>query len=138
MQSSGETATTYQSGSGGLIVVRKLVALDITLHGSRFILFEFGIGTPAIFAVGLWLALGNVGSLLGVYLFLTGFNYVPLLIYAIVIIRNGTARKEVEYGLAHERHYNRRYSTQQLLIFVPLAVLALAIVQEIRETKPLK
>ena len=128
----------YPSGSGGLIVVRKLVALDITLHGPRFILAEFGIGTPAIFAFGLWLAFGEIESLLGVYLVLTGINYVPLLVYTIIIVRSGTARKEVEYGLAHERHYIRRYSTQQLLIFVPLAVLLLAIAQELRETKPLK
>jgi hypothetical protein len=117
---------------GGLIVVRKLVALDITLHGNRFILAEFGIGTPAIRAVGLWLMSSSVSYLLGLYLLLTGVNYIPLLTYAFVIVGSGTARKEVEYGLTHDRHYNRRYSTQQLLIFVPFAVLVLAVVQELK------
>lgn len=63
---------------GGIINVRKLVALDITLHGSRFILAEFGIGTPAIIAV--WLFLAVTGPLvLGIYILLTGTNYLPLL-----------------------------------------------------------
>jgi hypothetical protein len=33
-----------------LIDIRKLVALDITLHGPKFIMIEFGLGTPAIIA----------------------------------------------------------------------------------------
>lgn len=112
-----------------LIVVRKLVALDITLHGDRFILAEFGIGTPVIIAVGLWLMASEASYIFGLYLLLTGLNYVPLLAFAVTIARAGTAGKEVEYGLEHDRHYVRRYSTQQLLVFVPLAVLALAIIQ---------
>jgi hypothetical protein len=71
---------------GKVINVRKLVALDIVLHGPKFILTEFGVGTPTILAVGLWLVFTNA-FLLGLYLFFTGINYVPLLIYAIVIAR---------------------------------------------------
>lgn len=69
---------------GRLINVRKLVALDIYLHGSKFILAEFGVGTPVIIAVGLWLILANIFTL-GIYLLLTGINYIPLLVYAIII-----------------------------------------------------
>lgn len=116
---------------GGIINVRKLVALDITLHGTKFILVEFGIGTPVIIAVGLWLTIGGQ-FLLGLYLFLTGLNYVPLLFYAIVIVLARSAESEVAYGPAHDRHYNRRYSTQQLIIFIPLAVLILALYQYAR------
>ena len=118
-----------------LMIVRKLVALDIVLHGPRFIMIEFGVGTPAILAFGLWLMSGSLGYLLGVYLLLTGLNYVPLLIYAVLVVRGNSARRETEYGLAHDRHYVRKYSTQQLLLFVPLAVLILAIVQELKRTQ---
>jgi hypothetical protein len=117
------------------MIVRKLVALDIVLHGPRFIMIEFGVGTPAILAFGLWLMSGSLGYLLGVYLLLTGLNYVPLLIYAVLVVRGNSARRETEYGLAHDRHYVRKYSTQQLLLFVPLAVLILAIVQELKRTQ---
>jgi len=118
-----------------LMIVRKLVALDIVLHGPRFIMIEFGVGTPVILAFGLWLMSGSLGYLLGVYLLLTGLNYVPLLIYAVLVVRGNSARRETEYGLAHDRHYVRKYSTQQLLLFVPLAVLVLAIVQELKRTQ---
>ena len=117
------------------MIVRKLVALDIVLHGPRFIMIEFGVGTPVILAFGLWLMSGSLGYLLGVYLLLTGLNYVPLLIYAVLVVSGNSARRETEYGLAHDRHYVRRYSTQQLLLFVPLAVLILAIVQELKRTQ---
>ena len=118
---------------GKVIVVRKLVALDIHLHGPRFILLEFGLGTPAIIAVGLVLAFTNA-FLLGLYLFLTGINYVPLLVYAAVIVQAKSADAEVSYGLEHDPHYNRKYSTQQLIIFVPLSILALTAYQELQKS----
>ena len=113
---------------GRIINVRKLVALDITLHGPRFILIEFGVGTPAILAVGGYLA-ATSQLVLGVYLLLTGINYVPLLGYALLLARRGTAAEEVADGLSQDKHYVRKYSTQQILIFVPLAVVLLAIFQ---------
>jgi len=118
---------------GRVINVRKLVALDITLHGPRFITIEFGVGTPAILAVGGFLA-ATGQPILGVYLLLTGINYFPLLVYAVLIARAGTARDEVAGGLSQDKHYVRKYSTQQLLIFVPFAVILLAAAQELRRT----
>jgi len=119
---------------GRVINVRKLVALDITLHGPRFIMVEFGVGTPAILAVGGYLA--ATGQLvLGVYLLLTGINYIPLLIYVVLIVRGGTAAEEVAGGLSQDRHYVRKYSTQQLLIFVPFAVILLTVFQELTEPR---
>lgn len=73
-------------------------------------------------------------TVLGLYLLLTGINYVPLLIYATLIVRLGSATREVAGGLSQDRHYVRRYSTQQLLIFVPFAVILLAGVREL--TRP--
>jgi hypothetical protein len=91
---------------GRLINVRRLVSLDITLHGERFILAEFGIGTPVILAVGLYLA--AVGPLLlGLYLFLTGINYVPLLGYAIVTVRHHA------HGWTSNRKWDGTFTTSE-------------------------
>lgn len=117
---------------GRAINVRKLVALDIRLHGPLFILIEFGAGTPLIMAVGGYLAMTGQ-PYLGTYLLFTGINYVPLLIYAVLIARGGTARTEVQDDLSQNKHYVRKYSTQQLLIFLPLAVMLLAVAQELTE-----
>jgi hypothetical protein len=118
---------------GRVINVRKLVALDITLHGPRFIMIEFGVGTPAILAVGGFLA-ATGQPVLGVYLLFTGINYIPALIYAILIVRAGTANSEVALGLSQDRHYVRKYSTQQLLIFIPFAIILLAAAQELTKS----
>jgi hypothetical protein len=118
---------------GRLINVRKLVALDIYLLWFEFILAEFGAGTPVIIAVGLWLILANIFAL-GIYLLRRGISYIPLLVYAIIIARLGTAEKEVKYGLEHDKHYNRKYSVQQLMIFIPLTIVILTILQEIKIT----
>ena len=132
----------YPAGSirpameGRIINVRRLVALDITLHGPRFILAEFGIGTPAIFIVGFLAYEGGDPFHLGLYLLLSGFNYIPLLAYAIVIVRRGAANQEVESELARNRHYVRKYSIQQLLIFIPFSVVLLAVVQILRHEPP--
>jgi hypothetical protein len=115
---------------GRVINVRKLIALDISLHGPRFIMIEMSVGTPAIMAFGLFL--GYTGQLaLGVYFLLTGINYIPLLAYAVVIVRAGTAAEEIKEGMSADRHYVRKYSTQQLMVFVPLAILLLAVEQEL-------
>ena len=114
---------------GRLINVRKLVALGICLHGSKFILAEFGVGTPVIIAVGFWLIFTNIFAL-GIYLLLTGINYIPLLVYAIIIARSRTAQKEAAYGIEHDNHYNQKYSVQQLTIFIPLTIVILKILQE--------
>jgi hypothetical protein len=115
---------------GRVINIRRLVALDVYLHGPRFILTEFGAGTPAIIAVGLFLIRSGQPSM-GAYLVLTGINYVPLLVYAVLVVRARTAAEEIQDGMSADRHYVRRYSVQQLLIFVPLAVFLLAVWQEL-------
>ena len=116
---------------GRIISVRKLVSLDISLHGPKFILVEFGVGTPAIIAFGLFLMFVTGPFLLGVYLLLTGCNYVPLLIYAIIAVRRGTAKDDVKDDLAADPHFVRKYSIQQLLIFIPLAIVVLGIGQRL-------
>jgi hypothetical protein len=116
---------------GRIINVRKLVSLDISLHGPKFIIVEFGVGTPAIIAFGLFLMFFTGPFLLGLYLLMTGFNYVPLLIYAVIAVRRGSAKDDVKDELAADPHYVRKYSVQQLLIFIPLAIVILGIGQRL-------
>ena len=110
---------------GRLVNVRKLVAWDISLHGSKFILAEFGIGTPAILIIGTCFIL--IGQLLiGSYLVLIGVNYLPLLFYAIVRTRRGNKILE---DFKQNKNLVRKYTTQQALILVPFAIVLLAITQ---------
>ncbi len=118
-----------------MISVRKLVALDMALHGRRFILLEFGVGTPAILLFGAWLIL--VGqSLVGWYLTAVGVNYLPLLAYGIAMGSREAARSEVEEDMNRDKQFVRRYGTKQMLLVVPFVVAILALVQLVRPSKP--
>ena len=125
--------SSKQDRESRLINIRKLVAWDITLHGSRFILVEFGVGAPAMILFGYWLTLTPVASILGLYILLVGVNYAPLLFYAIVISRRGSAKNEIGDDLARSKQYIRKYGSQQLIILIPLAISLIALVQEIEK-----
>jgi hypothetical protein len=118
--------------------VRKMVAIDLLIHGKRFILIEFGVGTPFMLALGafiLWSARTQPGApftgagWFGLYILSLACNYAPLLIYAIGFVRRGDARAAVAYEADHMATYAPRYGMQQALLFVPLLVLALALWQ---------
>jgi hypothetical protein len=124
-----------------VINVRKLVELDIVFHGYRFILLEFGLGTPALIALGVFVlsrAVTTSGSLsvgaiaFGAYALSLALNYLPLLLHAIDLARKRSAQSEVASELEERGRAARRYGTQQLLLLVPLAVFVLAIVQAAR------
>jgi hypothetical protein len=126
---------------GRMINVRKLAALDIALHGSRFILAEFGGGVLLCLALGLWLIYASfpVGQdtamlrlVTEVYLLFLAINYVPLLVYAILIARRKSARQEVAAELADKGRYARKYGLQQLFLVAPLIIPVLALVQEVQ------
>ena len=117
--------------------VRKLAALDMALHGKRFILIEFGLGVLACAVLGgLSLAQGlrllrngfNWQFVLGVVLLWIGLNYVPLFIHAVDLAGCGRAREEAGHELA-SREVLRKYSVQQLWILVPFAVVVLDLIQ---------
>ncbi len=61
------------------------------------------------------------------YIFALGINYVPFLLYA-VILRKDYA-KVVDMKDPETRRLNRKYSIQQLLVFIPFFTVALAAVQ---------
>ena len=117
-----------------LIDIRKLVALDIILHGRPFILTEFGLGTLLAIVLGLQLiysgsSSGDAASLaVGAYLVLIGVNYVPLLIYAIIISKKNSAENEAESEIQQKSNYNK----QQFLILIPLLVFLITVVQELK------
>ena len=128
----------------GIISVRKLAALDIVFHGSTRILIEFFVGLGLTGVLGLWflyrgLAPGPYQSLgilvLGFVLLGIGLNYLPLLVYALLISRRRSAQSEVAAELAHPEKYNRLYVTQSVIfILVPFALLILALSQRVKRT----
>jgi hypothetical protein len=125
-----------------VINIRKLAALDIAFHGPKFILIEFALGVIGCAALGLFsmyfgLFHGSNHSLfaviIGSILLWIALNYVPLLIYAISIVRHKSAHQEVAYELEHRDQYAGKYMLQSTLLLMPLAVPALAVYQEMQK-----
>jgi len=54
------------------------------------------------------------GMVFGVYLLLIGVNYVPMLIQAISLVKNGTARDEIADELEDKQRLFRKYRKQSL------------------------
>ena len=111
---------------GTFMSVRKLVALDMLLHGQRLILLEFAIGTPVMIAFGLFV-ISRGSPPVGAYFLSLGINYLPLLIYALGFRLRGATVAELNQN--EKRAYARRYGAQQLLLLVPFAVALLASAQ---------
>ena len=117
-----------------MINIRKLVAIDLLLHGPRFIIIEFALGIVFLLAFGMMTLYADLagrvrsswGFVLGFWLVAMAVNYIPLFIYAVQINRNRTAKQEGEPELANVK----RYSVQQVVILIPFLVMALALLQE--------
>ena len=120
-------------GEGRLFSVKRLVALDMGLHGPKFILIEFGLGVPVPMILGLSLVLEGIWPL-GVYVFTLGINYIPVLIHA-VNLRKSYA-EVVNMNDPEIGKLNRKYSFQQFIIFIPFSIVALDIMQRSREAPP--
>ena len=118
-----------------MIEVRKLAALDMAWLGTRLVLAEYALGVVLPAALGAlslglgiarhaelyqWLVLG------GIWLLTIAANYVPLFLYAVALARAGTVQEEAQAARPHIR----RYVLQQVMILVPLLVLALSVAQE--------
>ncbi len=128
------------------INIRKLAALDIVLHGARFILIEFALGVVfgAIIGVfNLFVFFRNPShplfmAIIGFFLSWVAVNYIPLLLYAISIVRGKSAEREVTLELEHKDYYARKYTIQSLLLVLPLVVPLLAISQEVQKRSSLR
>ena len=122
------------------INIRKLAALDMVFHGPRLILAEFALGVVGcaaggVFSLSLFFRTTShplFAAILGFALSWIALNYVPLLFYAISIMRRKSAELEVAFELEHKGFYARKYTFQSALLFLPLVVPILAIVQEIQ------
>ncbi len=112
--------------------VRKLVALDMVFLGTRVIVAEYAAGVVLCAGIGI-LSLRKGVLALGIPLLWIALNYVPLFLHSVDLARRGTARQEVALELADARAA-RSYSWRQLWILVPFAVVALALVQRLRQT----
>ena len=132
----------FHGTSGRFINVRKLAALDIALHGARLILAEFGFAIAIGAALGIWLiaaafSLSQGAELfrlvVGAYFLCVAVNYVPLLLYGIVIARHKSSRLEAAAELAEKDGQSaRRYGAQSLLLVLPLVIPIFALAQELR------
>lgn len=118
-----------------MLNVRKLAALDMALHGPRFIVIEFGAGVVGCALIGgLSLAAGLRSHgitwqvILGAGLLWIALNYLPLLLHAIDLARRKSAPQEVWPELADPRVV-RSYGLRQLWILVPFAVVIFAFMQ---------
>ncbi len=70
--------------------------------------------------------------LIGCFFLWVALNYVPLLLYAISIVRRKSAQQEVAFELAHKDTYARKYTLQTtMLLLVPLVLPVLAAYQEV-------
>jgi hypothetical protein len=128
--------------SGRVINVRKLAALDIAFHSPKFILIEFGLGVFGCAALGLFsIYFGFLHgpnyslftTILGCFLLWVALNYVPLLLYAISIVRHKSAHQEVAFELEYKDRYAGKYTLQSALLLVPLAMPILAGYQELQK-----
>ena len=105
--------------------------------GTPVILAEYALGVLLPLGLGLLsLRSGLAGlarldwqTILGVWLVGIGVNYIPMLTYATVIARAGTAKAEGQPEFARAR----RYGIQQVILLVPCLVAIIALVQELRQ-----
>lgn len=112
--------------------VRRLAAIDIAFLGSKFVLIEFALAIIALPGLGLLSLIRGHATwqvVLGAYMLLLGLNYVPLLLYAIAITRNHSAREELGSELDDREQAMRKYRRFSLLLLVPFAMPILAMLQ---------
>jgi hypothetical protein len=114
---------------------RKLVAIDIVFLGSIFIIAEFVCGVVLCVVLGIFVLVrgSSFGQLsLGLYLISLGINYVPMLIYALVITKCKSARAELGDELNDERRAMAKCRRKSLLLLVPLLMPLVALGNEHR------
>lgn len=117
-----------------LIQVRKLAAVEMAALGAQVTVSAYALGIVLLLLFGLFSLVLNLTGVqpadwqvaVGAWMLSVAMNYAVLLAYALSIIKAGTARQEGQAELAHAM----RYSTQQVIVLIPLLVVALALAQE--------
>jgi hypothetical protein len=125
-----------------MLNVRKLAAIDLRFLGAKIILAEFGLGVvgPAVLGVATLRAgiqrFHSPGMVIfGAYLLSLGVNYVPLLLHAISLVRDGSAHQEIASELDDPRAAMRKYRRQSLFLLLPLVIPIAAVAQEIQRSR---
>lgn len=121
------------------INVRKLVALDIAIHGRWIILIEFAFGVFASGILGiysLYTFFSNPSSpifmlFIGIVLAWITLNYIPMLLYAISIVRRKSASQEAVFEPVQREHAMKKYALQSTFLILPLVIPILSIYQEV-------
>ena len=129
----------HDAGNEIFINIRKLVALDICIHGRWIILTEFAFGVIASGILGvysLYTFFNNPDSpffllLISIVLAWITINYIPMLLYAISIMRHKSASREATFEPIHREQSMKKYAIQSALLLLPLVVPILAVYQEI-------
>ena len=122
-----------------MIDIRKLAALDLAFLGPVFIISEFTVGVVGPLALGAFIAVRarSVGQyVMALYFITLGVNYVPLLVYVLLLRQRSTARAEIASELGvNQRRTLGRYRRGSLLLLIPLVVPVLALVQARRNAR---
>src|SRR5271166_1119765 len=108
-----------------MINLRKLAAIEILFLGPILIVTEYAAGVLLSIALGVFVlfrAHSFWQLLLGIYLICLGINYVPMLVYAIVVGNKVNAREELANELDDPRKTMSKYRSQSLVLLVPLVV----------------
>ena len=119
-----------------MVNLRKLAAMDLHFLGPSMIVTEFALGVAGPLVLGAFtLRMASrhawpLGlTLFGGYLLSLGINYVPLLVYAVSMVRSRSAFREIADELSDQRMAFRKYRRQSLFLLIPLVVPVLAILQ---------
>src|SRR5262245_38335842 len=102
-----------------MIDVRRLAAVDLVYLGPRVIITEFAVGALGCLALGVFAIVRSrtlATMLIGVYLVTLGLNYVPLLLAAIDLTRDGSAVSLIERETTERRALFRKYRRQTVWI----------------------
>ena len=121
-----------------LIDPRKFAAIDILFLGPKFVIAEFAFAVAFSPALGIFVLLRGRSFwqvALALYFISLGINYVPMLLYAIAIARDNSARAEIGDELNDKRRAMTKYRRQSLALLIPLVVPAAALARERQKTR---
>lgn len=117
---------------------RKLAAIDLAFLGPKLIISEFTLGVFLSAALGVFVLFRGHRSpaqiALGLYLISLGLNYIPMLVYAIVINKAKSARRELGNELDNKSAAMKKYRRQSAWLLIPLIVPTVALMQTRRRT----
>jgi hypothetical protein len=117
---------------------RRLAAIDIVYLGWKFVITEFAIAVTLCPALGAFVLLRRQSGFqlgLGLYLIALGINYLPMLLYAVAIAKQRSARVELGEELNDKRRAMAKYRRQSIALLIPLLVPAMVVWQERRRAR---